>query len=54
MPKAALSPLSPPPFLPQSPLGTSSRSEGPPPTKVNVCPPSFGPGGRSWDWATLG
>lgn len=26
-------------------LGTSSRSEGRPPTKVNVCPLSIGPGG---------
>ena len=45
VPRATLSPLSPPPLLPQSPLGTSSRSEGPPPTEVNVCPPSIGPGG---------
>lgn len=44
-PQGQLSHLSPPPLLPQSPLGTSSRSEGPPPTEVNVCPPSIGPGG---------
>lgn len=45
VPRATLSHLSPPPLLPQSPLGTSSRSEGPPPTEVNVCPPVHWPGG---------